>query len=102
METQSAAEAGFIRKAGIVWILKVRVGMDGDGEHIIAFIEDILCAVARVLVHVEDRDFSDLGQPLGGDGGVVEEAVSARDLASRVVAWGAAEGKCRKRNTERR
>jgi hypothetical protein len=66
--------------------------MDRHGEHVAARVEDALRAVAVVQVDVEDRDAAaGPGQPLGGDGRIVEKAEAAGEVGEGVVARRAAE-----------
>ena len=93
VESESVPCACFCRVASIVGIFKGGVGVDGNRQHIAAIVKNILCPVARVIVHIQDGDLPEARQPLRGDGRVVEETISARDLASRVVAGRTAESK---------
>ncbi len=70
-----------------VGIVVRRVGMDRHGEHIVALEEDALRAVAVMDVDIEHGDAPVLlPQPLGGDGGVVQEAEAAGHVGIGVMA----------------
>ncbi len=75
--------------------------MDGDGQDIGTSVENILGAVSGVVVDVEQGYLAKLGKPMGGNGGVVDVAVSAAVGASGVMAGGAAQSKCRQRTKRR-
>ncbi|MNE70400.1 hypothetical protein D3C80_1661910 [compost metagenome] len=49
-----------------------------------------------MVVDVEDRDFfmALIEECLGGDGGVIEVAVTAHQVAGGMVSWWAAQGEC--------
>ena len=82
------ALAGLVGPAEEVRVVAVRVGVDRDVADVAAAPEDLLAAVAVVVVDVEDRDPL-AGRPddrLGRDRGVVEEAVAAVHRARGVVA----------------
>jgi len=61
--------------------------MDRGKEHVVACVEDRLSAIAVVVVHVEDRHLAMalVEKRLGGDGGVVEVAITAHQVAGGVV-----------------
>ncbi len=42
--------------------------MNGNGQHIGAFVKNILCAVAMVIINIQHCHFSILAQILGGNG----------------------------------
>src|SRR4051812_28321688 len=68
-------------------VLALRIGMERDVQDIAPAPEDLLRPVAVVVVDVEDRDPL-AGCPddrLGGDRGVVEEAVAAGHRSARVM-----------------
>ena len=74
--------------------------MDGNGEHVGAVIEDALRAVAVMDVDIEHGHAPVLAaQPLGGDGGVVQEAEAARHVGISVMAGRPAEGEGGARST---
>ena len=52
----AGARAGLVAEAGEIRIGEARMAVDRDGEHVGAVIEDLLLAVAVVIVDVEDRD----------------------------------------------
>ena len=67
--------------------------MERDIEHVRPLPEDGLAAVAVVDIDIEDghRRGRALGQPVRGDGGVVQVAVAAEHIAGRMVAGWPAE-----------
>src|SRR5581483_11999830 len=69
-------------------------GVEGDEHHVVAVVEDLLRAVAVVVVDVEDGHALRPGvaEGLGRDGGVVEEAVAAVEVAPGMVARRPAQG----------
>ena len=74
-------------------VLPRRIGVNRGVEDVAPAPEDLLGAVAMVIVDVEDRDAlaGRSHDRLGCDRGVVEEAVAARHRSGRVVAGRAAE-----------
>ncbi|MDT4869556.1 hypothetical protein FQZ97_1045930 [compost metagenome] len=76
-------------------VLGHRVAVDGDREHIGSLIEDGLRAVAVVVVHIQHRHLrvARIAQRLRGDGRVVQEAVTAQKVGTRMVARRARECK---------
>ena len=69
------------------------MGVERDGQHVGAVVEDALGAVAVVQVDVEDGDFAALQrQLLGGNGGVVQVAKAAGQFGKGVVTGRAAQG----------
>ena len=68
--------------------------MDRGEQHIAALVEDVLGAVAVVVVDIEDGDFPAalVEEGLGSDGGVVQVAVTAHHVAGGMVAWRPAQG----------
>src|SRR5690606_14295147 len=83
---------------------KVRVGLrgvpvEGGEEHVRALVEDLLRAVAVVIVDVEDGYPSRprIPQELRGNGGVVQIAVAAVEIGPGVMPRGTAEGEGRRR-----
>ena len=73
-------------------VVVVRIGVQGDEEHLVGGVEDILGAVAVVEVDVEDGHLAALAQVGGGDGRIVQIAVSAAGVGAGVVTGRAAEG----------
>ena len=88
------AGAGFGGVAPEVGVLGVGVGVEGGEEDIAAVVEDVLRAVAVVVVDIKDGDTFHAGEEemLCGDGSIVEEAEAAAVVGAGVVAGGAAEG----------
>ena len=74
----SIVASGFIGIAHEERELMGRVGMDRNRQNITALIEYILRAIAMMIVDIKDRDlFRALGDHvLGGDGGIVQEAIA--------------------------
>ncbi len=69
-----------------------RIGVDRDGQNVVAFVEDALRAVAVVNVHVEDRGpVPELAQVFGCDAGVVQETEAAGQIAESMMAGRAAQ-----------
>jgi hypothetical protein len=68
--------------------------VDRSEEHVGAIVEDVLGAVAVVVVHIQYRDALGTGiqHGLHGDGGVVQVAVAAHVVGSGVVSRWAAQG----------
>jgi hypothetical protein len=62
--------------------------VDGDGEDIGAFVEDVLLAVAVVVIDVEDRDAALGRKQVGSDGGVVEVAEASERAVLGVMSGG--------------
>lgn len=60
-------------------ILLVRVAVDGCEQYIVAVVEDRLCAIAVVVIDIENGHFAGtlVAQVLRGDRDVVEVAVTA-------------------------
>ena len=69
-------------------IFLARVGMDRGEQHVAAAPEDLLRAVAVMIVDVEHRHLAGaaVAKGLGGDRGVVEEAIAAIEVAAGVMA----------------
>ena len=88
VEPVAGALAGFVRVAEKIGEFLARVAVDGHEKHIVAGIEDVLGAVAVVEVDIEDRHpaRAAIERALGGDGGIVEEAVAAVLVHGRVMA----------------
>ncbi len=92
IEAFALAPARLLRIAPEEGIEALGMGMDRDGEHIGAVIEDRLRAVAVVDVDVEDGGaLSGSRQQRRGDGGVVEVAEARRHVGGGVVAGRAAQ-----------
>jgi hypothetical protein len=68
------------------------VAVDRHRQHVVALVEDVLLAVAVVVVDVQDRHLAVVRQEVGGDGGVVEVAEAAEAAALGVVARRAHQG----------
>ena len=87
------ALAGLVGMAPEIGIVHPRIGVDRDEQDVAAGVEDVLGAVAVMIVDVEDRDpppaRGDRG--LGGDRGVVEVAIAAEIVGAGMVAGRAAE-----------
>ncbi len=68
--------------------------MQGGVEDLRLLVEDRLRAVAVMEIHVEDGDAAArvLGQIARGDGGVVQVAEAAAEVAGGVMSWWAAQG----------
>ena len=84
---------GLVGTAEEVRILAVGVGVDRDVAHVAAAPEDLLRAVAVVVVDVQDRDplAGRLGDGMRRDRGVVEEAVPAVHRPRRMMTGGPAQ-----------
>ena len=80
-------DAGLVAKAGEIGIGEARMAVDRDGEHVGARIEDLLLAVAVVIVDVEDGDAPVARQHVGGDRRIVEIAEAAEGARLGVMAW---------------
>src|SRR4029078_8246668 len=91
-ETRAFARARFVGVAPEVGVLGVGFGVEGDEEDVAAGVEDVLGAVAVVVVDVEDGDagFAGHDEALGGGGGVVEVAEASAVVGAGVVAGGTA------------
>ncbi len=70
------------------------MAVDRGEQHVAALVENRLGAVAVVIVDVEDRDFLVAGieEGLSGNGGVVEVAITAHQVAGGVVSRWPAQG----------
>ena len=79
-------DSGLVAKAGEIGIGEARMTVDRHGEHVRARIEDLLLAVAVVIVDVEDGDATVARQQIGGDGAVVEIAEAAEGARLGVMA----------------
>ena len=75
-------------------VFREGVAVDGDAQHIGALVEDGLGAVAVVVVHIEDGHAlaTQVPQRLCCHGGVVEKAVTPKEIRASVVPWRAGEG----------
>ena len=73
----------------------MRVAVDGGEEHVVAGVENRLGAIAVVVIHIEDRDFAMalVEERLGGNGCVIEIAITAHEVGGGVVSGRAAQGK---------
>ena len=86
----AATGASFGRETREERIFVDRVGMQRDEADVVAVIEDVLGAVAVVIVDVEDRDAGTVVGPGGrGDGGVVQKAVATVGVNSGMMTGGA-------------
>ena len=67
--------------------------MQIDHQHVLPRVEDFLRAVAVVIVDVEDGDAGRtlIAQPLRGDRGVVDVAITAHETGAGVMAGRAAQ-----------
>ena len=72
-----------------------RVAVDRGEEHIVAAIENVLGAVAMVIVDVKNSHalHALIHKSLSGDGGVIQVAVAAHQLPGSVMTRRAAQGK---------
>ena len=68
--------------------------MDRGEQHVAALVEDVLGAVAVVVVDIEDGDFlaALVEEGLCGDGGIVQVAVAAHQVAGGMMAWRTTQG----------
>ena len=68
--------------------------MEREEEDVVAIVEDRLGAVAMVIVDIEDRNprGTPVDEGLGGDGGIVQEAIAAVIVLARMMARRPAEG----------
>ena len=80
------ADPGLVAEAGEIGIGEARMAVDRDGEHVGAGVEDLLLAVAVVIVDVEDGDAAVAREQVGGDRRVVEIAEAAEGARLGVVA----------------
>jgi len=71
--------------------------VDRGEEYVVALIEDVLGAVAVVVVDIEDGHpgAALVKEGLGGNRGIVQVAVAAHDFSSGVVPWWAAQSEGR-------
>lgn len=74
-----------------------RIAVYREEEHVVAVVEDLLGAVAVMEVDIKHRDpgTPDVQGALGGDGGIVEEAVAAELVGGGMVAGRAAQAEGR-------
>ncbi len=79
--------------APVEGIVGRRIGMDRGVEDIAARPENVLRAVAVMIVDIEDRDpiGPGIARRLGGDGGGVEVAIAAEIIGAGMMAGRAAE-----------
>src|SRR3546814_1638715 len=82
------ALAGLVGEAQEERELLLRVGVDRDRQHVVATVEDLLRAVAMVIVDVEDRDPARAGiaERLRRDCRIVEEAIAAIEIGAGMMA----------------
>src|SRR3546814_2409145 len=75
-------------------IIGRRIGMERREEHVAAVPEDILRAVAVMVIHIEDRDarHAAVDGRLRGDSSGVEMAIAAQIIAPRMMAGREAQG----------
>ena len=85
-------DAGLVAEAGEIGIGEARMAVDRHGEHVGARIEDLLLAVAVVIVDVEDGDAAVARQQIGGDRRIVEIAEAAEGTRLGVMAGRAHQG----------
>src|SRR5690606_19185476 len=86
VEAAAAALAALVLVAREVRIGRARMTVDRDGQHVGAVVEDVLRAVAVVIVDVEHGDAAALAQPMRGGGRTVEIAEAAEAGALGVMA----------------
>ena len=87
------AGPGFVRMAPEEGIIGRRVRMDRGKGDVGAIVEDVLSAVAVVIVHVEDRDSSaGSGGMLGRDGRIAEVGITAEIVRAGMMSGRAAQG----------
>src|SRR5690348_18494653 len=93
MEPAALAGTRLVGMAKKIGIFLLRIGMQGDRQHIVALVKDLLRAVAMVIVDIEDGDAPGAGvaERLGGNGRVVEEAIAAVEIGAGVMAGRPAE-----------
>src|SRR5581483_646924 len=76
-----------VRVAPEIGIVKIRIGVDRYGQHIVTFVEDALCAVAMMYVDIEDRHALMLRtQTLRGDCRIVQKAETAGHVGIGMMA----------------
>ncbi|MND69235.1 hypothetical protein D3C80_607000 [compost metagenome] len=97
VEALAGALAQFVFIAEEERKLGFRVAMDRGEQHVAAFVEDRLRAVAMVVIDVEDRDLfvALIEERLSGDGRVVEVAITPHQIAGGVVSRWTAQGEGR-------
>ena len=79
-----------------VRIIHARIGVDGGEEDVAARPEDILRAIAVMIIDIEDRDPpAGLGRRLGRDRRIVEVAIAAEIVAPGMMARRATQGERR-------
>ena len=103
-ETEARAGAALVGVAEEVWILDARIGVQRHEQHVAPRVEDLLRAVAVVVVDVENGDARAalIHQVLRGDGGVVQITVAAHGGGRRVMARRPAQREHRRRAVEER
>ena len=90
----AVALAGLVGMAPEERIVGRRIGVDRGEEDVAALVENVLGAVAVMIVDVEDRDRAvpAATRRLGGDRGIVEVAIAAEIIAPGMMAGRAAQG----------
>src|SRR5215813_13642351 len=86
VETSAFANAGLVAETREIGIGEARMAMDRHGQYVGTIIEDLLLAVAVVIVDVEDRDLAVARQQIRGDGAVVEIAEAAEGACLGMMA----------------
>src|SRR5262249_20692165 len=86
IEAGALADAGLVAEAREIWVGEAWMAVDRHGQHVGTVIEDLLLAVAVVIVDVEDRDLAVARQKVRGDGAVIEVAEAAEGARLGVVA----------------
>src|SRR5262249_32081703 len=86
VETSAFANAGLVAETREIGIGEARMAMDRHGQYVGTIIEDLLLAVAVVIVDVEDRDLAVARQQVRGDGAVVEIAEAAEGACLGMMA----------------
>ena len=85
--TQALPRSGFIRMTGEVRVRTSRIAVQRHVLHVVTVVENFLCAIAVVVVHVQHGDLSPgaLHDVVCSNGRVVEEAVAAVQVAGGVM-----------------
>ena len=88
VEALALAFPALVGMAEEIGIFLHRVGVEVHHQHVAAGIEDLLRAVAVMIIDIEDRDPARaiVAQPLRGDRGVVDEAIAAGEAGAGMVA----------------
>lgn len=89
IETLALPGAALGLRSPKVGVTEVRVDMQRAEKHAWILVEDLLRAVAMMIVYVQDRNWgalSPLSQKSGGDGGVIQVAVTAMQIRRGVMA----------------